>query len=807
MRAVILASMRVHLRRYVAAALAVIIGVSFIIAVAALSSAARDGMQSGVAVPYEGADVVADDLTGEEAARLRERAASEGAEAAVLGWTQQQVSRDGRQLDDKGDVAEIATDPGLRWQVLEQGRFPTAAGEAAVDVNAAKSADIALGDRLQMGTGNDAVDVTVVALVDSPASLVYASIYVTWDDLATWADGMYVDSVAWAGTGSTDEQADQIRAIAPDATVRTTEEQVELAQIEANEEIDVLAIMLLLFAAIALFVSVLVIANTFSILFAQRQRDFALLRCVGATRRQVLRSIRLEALGIGVGASVVALLVGTALGHGVVALVTDLWPESRLGDATVSPSWYAAGLAVGVSVTLVAAWLPTRRTVRVSPLTALRPDATVETQTHAGRLRLAFGGVVLAAGIALLGAAVAVEETLVVVLGCATTFAGVLVLGPVVVPALIRVAGRLLGRGPARRLATDNAVRNPRRTAATTASLLVGVTLTTAVLTGMASARTAVGAEMDDQHPLDLAVTGTTPLPADLVDTVRATPGVTDAVGVPGAPAKVAGVGKIALLEGGDPAGIGRGDVADLTPEPGEILLPGEAIGDGRSEGDRVAVTVGDRTERLTIRLGEGWGQGALVAPATLRRLTDAPVTMAVWVRAADDTDPDDLGGDIEALATPLDADVENGAASRAWVDLQLDVFTGAVVGLLGIAVVIALVGIANTLGLSVLERRREHALLRALGLTRRQLRATLALEAVLLSAVAAVLGTTLGASFAWVAVQAMVQPVVDHAELVLPLGQLGLVVAVAAAAGLLAGVLPARRAARTAPAAGLALE
>ncbi|HET9423388.1 MAG TPA: ABC transporter permease [Nocardioides sp.] len=807
MRSVILASMRVHLRRYVAAALAVTIGVSFIIVVAALSSSARDGMLSGVAVPYEGADVVADDLTGAEAVRLRNRAADAGAEAAVLGWTQQQVSRDGRELDDKGDVAEIATTPGLRWQVLEQGRFPSSAGEAAVDTNAAKSAGVELGDRLQVGSGNDPVDVEVVALVDSPATVVYASIYLTWPDLAPFADGMYVDSLAWAGTGSTDEQADQIRAIAPDATVRTSDAQIEHAQVEANNEIDVLAIMLLLFAAIALFVSVLVIANTFSILFAQRQRDFALLRCVGATRRQVLRSIRLEALGIGVGASVVALLVGTALGHGVVALVNGLWPEARLGDASVSPLWYAGGLAVGVSVTLVAAWLPTRRTVRVSPLTALRPEATVETRTHAGRLRLALGTLVLAVGIALLGAAVAVEETLVVVLGCATTFTGVLVLGPVLVPALIRVAGRLLGRGATGRLATDNAVRNPRRTAATTASLLVGVTLTTAVLTGMASARTAVGTKMDDDHPLDLAVTGTAPLPSDLLDAVRSTPGVTEAVAVPGVPARVAGIGELSLLEGGDPGGIGRGETADLTPEPGEILLPEDAVGDVTLARDQVAVTVGDRTERLTIRVGSGWGDGALVAPATLRQLTDAPVTMAVWVRAADDADPDDLGGDIEALATPLDADVENGAEARAWVDLQLDIFTGAVVGLLGIAVVIALVGIANTLGLSVLERRREHALLRALGLTRRQLRATLALEAVLLSAVAAVLGTTLGASFAWVAVQAMVQPVVDNAELVLPLGQLGLVVAVAAAAGLLAGVLPARRAARTAPAAGLALE
>jgi putative ABC transport system permease protein len=805
MRAVLLASVRVHLRRYVAAALAVTIGVSFIVVTAALSSAAREGMHAGVAVPYEDADVVAVDLTGATASDLRDRAAEAGADAAILGWTQQSIRRDGRELDDKGDVAEIPTTSTLRWQVLEQGRFPTRAGEAAVDVNTAKRHDIVVGDRLQVGSGSSTRDVQVVALVDSPATVVYAHVYVTWADLSAWSDRMYVDSVPWAGSGTTDEQADQIRAIAPDATVRTRDAQVEQAQIDANNEIDVLAMVLLLFAAIALFVSVLVIANTFSILFAQRQRDFALLRCVGATQRQVLRSIRAEALAIGVGSSLLALLVGTALGHGVVALISDLWPESRLGDAAVAPKWYAAGLAVGVAVTLVASWLPTRRAVRVGPLVALRPEDASDLRTTSGRRRVVLGAAVLATGAALLGAAVAVEQTAVVVAGCGTTFVGVLVLGPVVVPRLIRMAGRLLGRSTTGRLATDNAVRNPRRTAATAASLLVGVTLTTAVLTGMASARTAVMAEMADQHPLDLAITGTAPLPADLVDAVRSTPGVGKAVTVAGAEARIEGLGAVALLEGGDPSGIGRGDAARLSPKPGQIMLSADQAGGGLVDGDRVAVTVGGRTERLEIREAEG--TGALVAPATLAALTDDPTTMGIWVRAEDGADADDLGGDLAALATPFEADVENGAQQRASVDLQLDVLTGAVVGLLGIAVVIALVGIANTLGLSVLERRREHALLRALGLTRRQLRATLALEAVLLSVVATLIGTALGTSFAWVAVQAMVQPVVDNAGLVLPLGQLAIVVAVAGMAGLLAGVLPARRAARTAPAAGLSLD
>jgi putative ABC transport system permease protein len=652
--------------------------------------------------------------------------------------------------------------------------------------------------------------VTVTALVDSPATLVYASVYVTFADLTTWADRLYVDSVSWAGPGSVDEQADAIHTLAPDATVQPRDEFVEETQVEANQDVNVMAMVLLLFAAIALFVSVLVIANTFSILFAQRQREFALMRCVGATRRQVQRSIRSEALALGIGASLVALAIGTALGHGVVTLVNDQWPEARLGDVDISFLWYAAGLAIGTLVTLVASWLPTRRAIAVSPLAALRPDTGVDVRTSAGRWRIALGIGAVAVGVVLLAASVSMEVALVMVAGGGATFGGVLLLGPLLVPALIRVVGRAARRlaGAPGRLATDNAVRNPRRTATTAASLLVGVTLTTAVLTGMASARAAIGSEMDQQHPLDGVLTATSQqLPADLLDDVRSTPGVAEAVAVPGTLAKVEGIGRIPVLEGGDPAALGRGSSSTLSPRPGVIRLPWQELGDGQAAGDWVTVTVGDRSEQLRIATGEGWGRAALVAPATLARLADAPTTQAVWLRATDDADPDDLGGDLEALAGRVEAEVENGLGDRAWVDLQLDVVTGAVVGLLGIAVVIALIGIANTLGLSVLERARENALLRALGLTRRQLRVTLAIEAVLLSVVATLIGTTLGVTFAWVGVQALVRPVIESAPVVFPLGQLGLVVLVAGVAGLLAGVLPARRAARTAPAAGLGME
>jgi putative ABC transport system permease protein len=193
-----------------------------------------------------------------------------------------------------------------------------------------------------------------------------------------------------------------------------------------------------------------------------------------------------------------------------------------------------------------------------------------------------------------------------------------------------------------------------------------------------------------------------------------------------------------------------------------------------------------------------------VVAPETLARLGAAPEVWAVWVKAVEGADTDDLSGDLSAVGVPLDAEVTAELAKRDYVLLQLDIVLIAALALLGIAVVIALVGIGNTLGLSVLERAREHALLRALGLTRRGLRAMLAAESVVLALVATVLGTVVGVAFGWVGVHVLVGSVVDQVQVVVPFGQLLAVVLVAAAAGLLACLMPARRAARVTPAAGL---
>jgi len=783
MRTVITASLRTHTRRYVSAALAVAVGVAFVVVTAALASSTRSGLVTGIDAPYRHADAVVPTPSPDTA-----EAVMADHDALPIGWAMLPVSDGGRVLWDRADVGVVATDPAWQWQQLTAGRFPTGPGEAVVDSNTAKSRQLAVGDRLRIGSGNDRLEATIVGLVDAPSRLARASVYLTWPELLTWRDDIYLTSLAIAGDANGIDEAQSVATYLDDV------------QTDLNRQVDIVAIMLLLFAAIALFVSVLVIANTFSILFAQRLRDFALLRCVGVTRRQLLRSVRLEALAIGTLAGAVGLLAGVGIGHGVVALVRRLADSAPLGPVDIGAGWLVGAFLVGLGVTLTASWLPTRRVLRVSPMAALRPQEDLDLRAGAGRIRLGLGGLLVTVGPALLALAIATQSTVPMLAGGAASFTGVLLLGPVLVPALLRLAGGILP-GTAARLASANAVRNPRRTAATAASLLVGVTLTTAVLTGMASARDAVSGELDKDYPIDLTITSTTPL-GDVVRRVAAVPGVAEAVAVPGTAATVSGYdGPLTLLA--SPPGAASVTHSAVEAQAGEIRLPTRIATDLPSH---VTITVGERSVPLAVVVGgRGWGDAGLVAPQVLAELTTDQAPYAVWIRAADDADPEDLAGDLGALDP--DAEVTGGLSDRRYVDFQLDVFTGAVVGLLGISVLIALVGIANTLGLSVLERSREHALLRALGMTRRQLRRMLAAEAVLLSVVATVLGTMIGVTFAWVAVRTVVAQAVAGTPLVLPWGQLLIVVLVAGAAGLLACLLPARRAARVAPAAGLALD
>jgi putative ABC transport system permease protein len=470
--------------------------------------------------------------------------------------------------------------------------------------------------------------------------------------------------------------------------------------------------------------------------------------------------------------------------------------------------WLLGGFAVGLLVTMVASWLPTRHVTRVSPLAALRPQAAVDVRTSTGRARLALAALLLVAGPALLAVAMIRDSTPFMVAGGASVFAGVLLFGPVLVPRLVRVTGALLG--PAGRLATANAVRNPRRTAATTAALLVGVTLTTAVLTGMATYRAGIDEVNVRHHPIDAALTSLDkPVTANLLDQVRRTPGVEQAITVDGVAAQISGFdAPLPVLAAPDAAQVARDGGAFAQVEPGTIRIDrGAFVDPSIRPGDQVTVTVGDRHTQLKVITLPGSGQAGLVAPETLAQLTDAPEPHVIWVRASAGADPLQLVDDLDGLADAAGAQLEDQLQAQAAANRERDLLAGSALGLLGISVAIALTGIANTLGLSVLERAREHAMLRALGLTRRQLRRMLATEALLLSTVATGLGTTIGVGFAWVGYETFVKRALTHATLYIPWASLCAVVLIAALAGLLASVLPARRAARVTPVAGLSLD
>lgn len=816
MRQVMLASVRTYARRYVAAALAVLVGVAFIVTTNALSSSARNGMLADLAEQYTGAEAVVIGLSGPaEADRALQQAREGGVAASVNAASMQPLTVDGATVTDRARVGSVSAAPALRWQQLVSGTFPTAPGQALADAHAAEANGVGLGDAVTVGRGPDARTVRVTGLVESSSGSLSAPLYLPWESLRAFGDSVLVDNVV---TGSGSDGSALEERLSERFTAQPVEDYLEAQQQELTRGVNVISVLLLVFAAIALFVSALVIANTFTILLAQRVRDFALLRCVGATRRQVMRSVRAEALVVGAGSATLGVLVGAGLGQGLATLAGRMFPALPVGAVDLSPLWLGGAWLMGVLVTFGASLLPARRSTRVSPLAALRPELAVDVRTRAGLARVVVAVLTALLGAGLLAASIAAHSLPVMIAGGAVSFVGVMLLGPVLVPACVRVLGLVVGRfGVPGSLAASNSLRNPRRTAATAASLLVGVTLISGLVVGMATVRTTIGQELDQEYPLDATLTSSTGAApdADVLERVRSLEGVEDAVLVDGFPARVTGsdadLGQLVLLGVQDTTGrsVVHGTADFLAPRRDTLFLGWDTLSAQRLEiGAEVEVRTATATRTMTVAGASGLGGEGIVSAATMRQLAEGAIEpRAVWVRAGQDADAADLRGALSTVARDSGTRLGGGLENRAFVDLQLDVMTGATIALLAVGVLIALVGIANTLGLSVLERTREHALLRAMGLTRRQLRATLAAEAGLLAAVAGVLGVALGTAYAWVAVRAVIGGVVDDVTTVVPAGQLTLVVAVAAAAGLVACLLPARRAARVAPAEGLSAD
>nr|WP_239523431.1 FtsX family ABC transporter permease [Geodermatophilus normandii] len=814
-----LADLRAHLPRLVAATLAVVIAVAFVVATLVLNETSRATLLRAAGAEYVGTDVVVTTTDGSSLAGAADAVAAVPGVRAVDPTASADVqARFPGRSEAYLQVQSVAADPELRWQTVTAGALPDRPGEIAV----ATTTDAAVGDVVAVtvhdpatGEVTSTTDVTVTGLVDlggDPSAGLFARGFAVPDQVTAWG-ALEPTELRVAGWPRTEPEL-LAAAVAPAlgfaaVEVRTGEQAAEDAVSHVTGDRLALTAVLLVFATVAVLVAGLVIANTLAVLVAQRTRDLALLRCVGATSRQVRRSVLVEAAATGLAASA----LGVGAGVGLAALVSALvGTESPLPLEGVSVPLYAvgAGLAVGTLTTLLAALGPARAATRVAPLAALRPVDAAPLRSRSGLLRFATGLLLVLGGAALMALGVLTADVYPSLAGGAASFLGVVLLAQRAVPPAVAAAGRALGRvgGVPGRMAAGNASRNPRRTAATATALLIGVTLTTAMVVGAASTRATAQAGLDAAYPADVEIGAYGELPASLLPRLQDVDGVAggtallgvDVTGPDGQPTWVQGV------DPADAAPVLR-STADLPlPAFGEAVLPQWAADTyGLRAGDTLTLQMGERSRALTVAVGDDVTTPLLHA-ADLRSLAPDASPATLWLRLDDGAGQRDAIDEVTELtgAAAPDAYVTGLASERAAIDSVLDALLLVVTGLLGVAVLIALIGVGNTLALSVVERRQENGLLRAMGLTRGQLRGLLAWEAVLVAGVAAVLGVLLGGAYGLIGT-ASVLGGQDAVLLDVPWLQVGGIVVAATAAGLLASVLPARRAARTAPVAAIA--
>lgn len=860
------AFMRHSIPRLIAAGLAIVVGTAFIAATLLGSTLMRDATYGAMLAEFNGADVIAE---GEFTAGLVSKTqALPGVVNAVGRVNTYGVATVGGR-ETWSSVSHVLP-TGFSNSPVQDGTLPTGENEVALSAHIMERLHASIGDELQLATEiqsrhdpNDEwqppvmveADLVIVGELVNPNPLIGSGseILVSESTFNGWLDDVpsppdYTQLLVAAAPGVAAEAlAEQLGQMAPQATVSTAPELAEQRTALVTGQNHIFTALILAFAAVAMFVAALVVANTFQVIVAQRTRTLALLRATGATRSQVRRSVLWESTLLGVIASIVGILLGIGLAS--VALMMLRRQELQIPlpqHIAVTPAVMVAPLLTGAVVTWLAAVSPARAATRVAPVAALRPAEPPRVRRGSrGRLvgalsLIVVGGVLVGSGPVVAGNPGLDPDTAVGgglalgFVGGVISCVGVLLAGVFVVAPLVRILGRVLsalGGGATVRLATANAARNPRRTSATANALIIGVGLVTLMSTGAASAQASLDEVLNDFFPADAVVSSAEwdddgaprPLAESQRNAVTGIPEVVAAAGATDIMATVAGpehtIDRL-LLTAIDPAQartvLRNENVVSGLADDTIVLTQRIAAELGVAEGEDVAVAAvaasGDPVTRRVVITTDS--DGGLITPGTARAAGIAVEPSALWVRLADDADQITALGAIESHLTDLRAAggaepvplVAGPAAERQSFEQVIDALLAVVIGLLAVAVIIALIGVANTLSLSVIERRRESAVLRAMGLTRGQLRGMLATEGVLLALVGVVVGAVLGMVYGWAGTSILLGQS-EHIRLVVPWSHLWVIVVVAVLAGLLASVLPARSATRTPPVAALAMD
>ena len=836
MRKVTIKGLLAHKLRLALTALAIVLGVTFISGTFVLTDTLQntftvlfgniyqkvDFQVRGAAQLGTGANATRNELPESLLATVRGVAGVQAAQGQVTGYAQF-VARDGKAISTGGaPTLAVAFDPDQQISPLHltAGGPPATPDDVVMDAGTAQKYDFTVGDRVRILSAGPPRTFTITGIAEfgtanNLAGATLAAFTLPVAQAIAQEPGKLdaINVVTAPGASKAAVQQAIARALPPGVEVVTGQTVASENTSSVNQALSFFSTALLVFAFISLFVGAFTIYNTFSIIVGQRTRELALLRIVGASRRQVFGSVLAEAAITGLVSSVIGLGLGVLAALGLQALLRGFGVTLPPGSLVFEPRTVLIGLAVGVGVTVLSAIGPARGAVRIPPVAAL--DDRQSAASASLRRRFIWGTAVAVIGAVLLGLGLAKPAIQLVGIGAAALFIGVATLSPALARPLSSVIGRPLPRllGVAGKLGRENSMRSPRRTAQTAAALMVGLALVSAMAVFGASLSKSATSSADQAISADLIVTatGSGQLSNSVPATTSAVPGVTASSTVYQGPfefqntlTSLTAVSTdhladtvILRMTAGTPAALGQGELLiDSTTATSKHLSVGDSVH------ARFA-----RTGPAVLRIGGIYQANALIGSylvsagffgahyspqppgALLLRTNGAAVDTAV----------------TKALAPYQNLQVQTRAQFEQSQVSAVNQLLGLVYALLGLAVIIALIGIVNTLMLSVFERTREIGLLRAVGMRRRQVRVMIRSEAVILAIFGAIVGIVIGTALGLALVASLRQQGIT--DTAVPVTSLLIFLLLAALLGLVAASWPARRAARLDVLAAIAAE
>lgn len=730
------------------------------------------------------------------------------------------VGKDGKPIGTEGagppTFGSVAVEfEGALWTIAE-GRFPKGANEVALDEASAEKAGYVLGDTVKVVAQSGSRTFTMVGIasygdVRSPGGATFALF-----DVPTAAEFLgkpgFVDAILVVGDGSRSDEAlaqdiDAIFEPSQKVETLTGAEITKETQDDIGQALSFFSIFLTIFSVIALGVGSFVIYNVFSISAAQRQRENALLRALGANRSQITRSLLIESLVVGLFGSLLGFVGGIGISKLLSVALPALGFDLPSGGLVINASILINTVIVGLIVTVLSAVLPARRAGKVPPLAAMRATA-IET-AGPGRVRAFWGLGSIALGVAIIGAVIGGASNNFLGFGVLFVFVGTIVLGPSIARPVALFLGRPAEalRGVTGRMARQNAARNPKRTSRTSAPVLIGVALVTAVSALAASINGQISDIFTEQFKGDYAVNtsaqGFGGLSPDLATTLSNIDGVDDATGIGTVLTKIDGKGRSLIVITPSTIG-GNYDIglvnADYSVLDKDGILVSEKLAERENlkVGSVIPVTFGDGVTRdLTVRalyIHNDLAGDRVISRETFAGTTVSSFDFSVYITLENGADSTKVRA---ALQKSVDDYGQGTLLSREeYIDEQagqVNQLLGLIYGLLALSVIIAVVGIIITLLLSVFERQREIGLLRAVGMTRSQVRTTVRWESVITSLLGAVLGILLGIGLGWVIVFALRDQGLTSFQI--PIGSTIFIMVMSFVVGVLAAVYPAWRA------------